>query len=41
MDNTKENVVKDKAKTWKSLNRLIIYTIVFFFIILAMFFNLF
>ncbi len=41
MDYTKDNIVKDKAETWKSFNRLIIYTIVFFFIILVMIFNLF
>ena len=41
MDYTKDNIVKDKAETWKSFNRLINYTIVFFFIILVMNFNLF
>ena len=34
MDYTKDNIVKDKAKTWKSFDRLIIYTIVLVFIIL-------
>ena len=41
MDYTKDNIVKDKAKTWKSFNRLIIYTTVFVCIILVLIFNLF
>ena len=42
MDYTKDNIVKDKAKTWKSFNRLIIYTTVLVCIILVViliFFN--
>ena len=38
---TKDNIVKDKAKTWISFNRLIIYTIVFVFIIHVMILNIF
>ena len=41
MDYTKDNIVKDKAKTWKSFNKLTIYTIVFIAIILVIIFNLF
>ena len=41
MDYTKDNIVKDKAETCKSFNRLIIYTIVLFFLILVINFNLF
>ena len=41
MDYTKDNVVKDKAKTWKSFNKLTIYTIVFVVVILIIIFNLF
>ena len=41
MDYTKDNVVKDKAKTWKSFNKLTIYTIILIAIILIIIFNLF
>ena len=41
MDYTKDNIVKDKAKTWKSFNKLTIYTIIFIAIILIIIFNLF
>ena len=41
MDYTKDNIVKDKAKTWKSFNKLTIYTIVFVVIVLIIIFNLF
>ena len=41
MDYTKDNIVKDKAKTWKSFNKLTIYTIVLIAIVLVIIFNLF
>ncbi len=41
MDYNKDNIVKDKANTWKSFNKLTIYTIVFIVIILIIIFNLF
>ncbi len=41
MDYSKDNIVKDKAKTWKSFNKLTIYTIVFVLIILVIIFSLF
>jgi len=41
MDYTKDNLVKDKAKTWKSFNKLTIYTILFVAVILAFIFYLF
>ena len=37
MDYTKDNIVKDKAKTWKSFNKLTIYTIILIVIILIIF----
>ena len=41
MDYNKDNIVKDKAKTWKTFNKLTIYTIVFIGIILIVIFSLF
>jgi len=41
MDYNKDNLVKDKAKTWKSFNKLSIYTILIVIIILIIIFNLF
>ena len=41
MDYTKDNIVKDKAKTWKSFNKLTIYTIIFIVFVLIIIFNLF
>ena len=41
MDYNKYNIVKDKAKTWKTFNKLTIYTIVFVGIILIVIFSLF
>jgi len=41
MDYSKDNIVKDKAKTWKSFNKLTIYTVVFVAIVLVIIFNLF
>jgi dolichyl-phosphate-mannose--protein O-mannosyl transferase len=38
---TKDNIVKDKAKTWKSFNKLTIYTIVYVCIVPIVIFNLF
>ena len=40
MDYTKDNIVKDKAKTWKSFNKLTIYTIIFIVFVLIIIFNL-
>ena len=34
MDYNKDNIVRDKAKTWKSFNKLTVYTIIFIAIIL-------
>ena len=41
MDYNKDNIVKDKAKTWKIFNKLTIYTIIFVGIILVIIFSLF
>ena len=41
MDYNKEKLVKDKAETWKSLNKLTIYTIVLIAIVLVIIFSLF
>ena len=41
MDYTKNNISKDKAKTWKIFNKLTIYTIIFVIIILVFIFSLF
>ncbi len=41
MDYNKDNMVKDKAKTWKNFNRLTVYTIIFIAIILLIIFSLF
>ena len=41
MDYNKDNLAKDKAETWKSFNKLSIYTIIFVAIILAIIFSLF
>ena len=41
MDYNKDNIVKDKAKTWKTFNKLTIYTIIFIAIILIIIFSLF
>ena len=41
MDYNKDNLAKDKAETWKSFNKLTIYTIVFIAIILLFIFYLF
>ncbi len=40
MDYNKDNIVRDKAKTWKSFNKLTIYTIIFIAIILIFIFYL-
>ena len=41
MDYNKDNIAKDKAKTWKNFNKLTIYTIMFIAIILIIIFSLF
>jgi len=41
MDYSKDNLVKDKAKTWKSFNKLTVYTIIFVSLILIFIFFLF
>ncbi len=41
MDYNNNKLVKDKAETWKSFNKLTIYTIVFVAIILIIIFSLF
>ncbi len=41
MDYNKDILAKDKAKTWKTFNKLTIYTIIFIAIILVIIFSLF
>ena len=41
MDYNKDNIAKDKAQTWKNFNKLTIYTIFLFSIILLIIFSLF
>ena len=41
MDYNKDNLVKDKAQTWKTFNKLTVYTIIFVGIILIIIFSLF
>ena len=41
MDYNKDKLTKDKAETWKSFNKLSIYTIIFVAIILVVIFSLF
>ena len=41
MDYSKDDLVKDKAQTWKYFNKLTIYTIIFVAIILIFIFYLF
>ena len=41
MDYDNDNIAKDKAKTWKSFNKLTIYTIIFVIIVLLFIFYLF
>ena len=41
MEYNKDNITKDKAQTWKTFNKLTIYTIVFVVIILGIIFTLF
>ena len=40
MDYDKDNIAKDKAKAWKSFNKLTVYTIFFIIIILIFIFYL-
>ena len=41
MDYNKDNLTKDKVQTWKTFNKLTIYTIIFVSIILIIVFTLF
>ncbi len=41
MDYNKDNLAKDKAQTWKTFNKLTIYTIIFVAVILVIIFSLF
>ena len=41
MDYNKDDIAKDKAQTWKTFNKLTIYTIIFVAIILIIIFSLF
>ena len=41
MDYNKDNLVKDKGQTWKTFNKLTVYTIIFVGIILIIIFSLF
>ena len=41
MNYDKDNIVKEKAQTWKTFNKLTIYTIIFVAIILLIIFTLF
>ncbi len=41
MDYSKDNIAKDKAKTWKSFNKLTIYTIILIALVLLFIFYLF
>ena len=41
MDYNKDNIAKDKAQTWKTFNRLTVYTIIFVALILIVIFALF
>ena len=40
MDYTKDNLVKDKAKIWKSFNKLVIYSLIPILLILIIIFIL-
>tara|TARA_B100000963_G_scaffold77486_1_gene65595 strand:+ start:158 stop:289 length:132 start_codon:yes stop_codon:yes gene_type:complete len=41
MDYDKDSLAKDKAQTWKTFNKLTIYTIIFVALILIIIFSLF
>ena len=41
MNYEKDNLTKDKAQTWKTFNKLTIFTIIFVAIILLIIFSLF
>jgi len=41
MDYNNDKIAKDKAQTWKTFNKLTIYTIIFVAIILVIIFSLF
>tara|TARA_B100000900_G_C20044958_1_gene499591 strand:- start:117 stop:245 length:129 start_codon:yes stop_codon:yes gene_type:complete len=40
MDYNKDNIAKDKVKTWKTFNKLAIYTIIFVAFVLIIIFSL-
>ena len=40
MDYNKDNLAKDKAETWKSFNKLTIYTIIFVAVILIIIYQM-
>ena len=41
MEYNKDSIAKDKAKTWKTFNKLTVYTIIFVAFILIIIFSLF
>ena len=41
MEYDKDNIAKEKAQTWKTFNKLSVYTIIFVAIILIIIFSLF
>ena len=41
MEYDKDNIAKEKAQTWKTFNKLTVYTIIFVVIILIIIFSLF
>tara|TARA_B100000674_G_scaffold356161_1_gene299041 strand:- start:441 stop:566 length:126 start_codon:yes stop_codon:yes gene_type:complete len=41
MEYDKDNIAKEKAQTWKTFNKLTVYTIIFVAIILIIIFSLF
>ena len=41
MDYNKDKIVKDKAKTWKTFNKLTVYTIVLIAVVLGIIFSIF
>ncbi len=41
MDYNKDNIAKDKAQTWKTFNKLTVFTIIFVAVILFIILSLF
>ena len=41
MNYNKDNIAKDKAQTWKTFNKLTLYTIIFVGVVLIIIFSLF